>query len=153
MFSMRTLRINQQELVCGLLMIVGFTVYYEVMKLAGLYTNSYLRLFNFVIEFGLIYWLMKRLSKNESVMASTLMLSGVRASFIGVFGFSVIMFVYLLIDRPFLNALQSSSALGEYLTPLSGSILVFTEGMIAGGFASFLSARLLKSEKVLVQDE
>jgi uncharacterized membrane protein len=143
--------IKSRDLTFGILMFLGFVAYYLFMRLTGLYTNTYLRVFNFAIQFGVIFIMMKSSIKPKFHVTKSpqVMLSGIKASIIGVSAFVAFMVLYLGFFEPsFLETLQQASPLGKHLNLATATILLFTEGMLAGAVSTFIAQRYLRSQLV-----
>lgn len=143
---------KRREWFFGGMMFLGFLGYYLLMKSLGLYTNTYLRIFNIIIHFGLVYLTLRayKQSSPEKFNASNAILSGLRTTLVGVMAFIIFMVVYFTnINPAFLQTLQETSVLSEYLTPATASILLFTEGMLAGAFSSFIAHYMLRTKSAL----
>lgn len=143
---------NNNEIKNGLLMLAGFIAYFFFMKVLGLYTEVFLRVFHVFIHGTFVFLAMKMFRKQNQGEFDYLETFGVgmRASIIGVLGFSFFQFFYLqFIDPSFMSYIQENALMGSYLSPLKASIFLVMEGLGISILTSYVGMRILTiTEKV-----
>ncbi len=130
----------------GILMLIGFVLYFFIMKALGLYTNVNFRIINIFIHGSIVYWTMKTFRDQQSGPFKYLptFMAGFRTSIIPVLGFSLIQFLYLQYFNPdFMAYVQENAMLGSMLTPLRASIFLVMEGLGVTIFTSYVGMRYL----------
>jgi len=136
----------------GLLMALGFTLYFVVMHLLGLSETYEARLLNAVVHLSLLYFAIKEYSEADETSSTSQYVRGVAvgmySSFIGVLGFTIFMFIFLSINDEFMLALKEYFSLGNFLNPLMASAFMFVEGIAVGLIGSYIITRILESNLV-----
>ncbi len=130
----------------GLWMFAGFTSFFLLMHLIGQSQNFTLRVFNGVIHLGLVTAAI-RTYREEYVGARDNYLSsvamGIYASVIGVVAFSIFMLLFLIFNPGFLSAIQAKTSFGDYLTPVTSTFFILTEGIAISLIGSYIITRIL----------
>lgn len=120
---------------------VSLIVYFLFMKLIGLETNFYLRIFNFFIMTGGIYLLFRNaiIRSDESIGYLDGLRMGLQFTIISVLIFIVFLGLYLkFIDRSFLQVMEESGLWAfNNVTISQASIGIFIEGMASGLIITF----------------
>lgn len=131
------------EIKNGIFMLVGFIIFFLVMKFLGLYENMALRFLNFIIHGTFVYLSVKAYheTKKGHEYLPTFM-AGMRTTVIGVFGFVIFQYFYLaLIDPEFMAYISENAIMGNRLTPVTTCIFLMVEGIAGGILFSYVSMR------------
>lgn len=128
---------------------IALILYFLIMKLLGLETNFYLRIFNFFIMTGGIYFLLRNSIRrsDESIGYLDGLRMGLQFTIISVLIFIAFLGLYLkFFDRSFLNVMQDSGLwASENVTISQASIGVFIEGIASGLIITFAWMQYFKS--------
>lgn len=130
----------------GLWMFLGFTVFFFVMHFFGFSQRYDLRIFNGVIHLSLMYLAIReyRNSNEESVnnyVSGVAM--GMYTSVIGVLPFTIVMFLYLVLNPDFMANVTDNADLQRFITPLTASLFIFTEGIAVSLIGSYIETRII----------
>ena len=142
---------SKRDLTYGLLLFLGFAGYFFVMKAADLYYNYNLRIFNVIIHFGLVYLAIRSFYKahpDKDFNYLTGTLAGFKPSLISVILFGLLQLIYLSIDEAFLNHLQQSITIGEYINPFTASFAVILEGIGVSVIVSYIAMRIVDAQEI-----
>ncbi len=128
------------------MMFAGFTLFFLLMNLFGLASNTNLRIFNFLIHMGFIYFAIKayRESHRDTFpnYAKGLVL-GMYTSAIGVLGFTIFFLLFLTINPALMLEFKEVLPLGKYLNPFTLSIFVLVEGTAVSLIGSYILSRVV----------
>lgn len=130
----------------GLWMLVGFTTFFFTMHLLGFSQRYDLRIFNGVIHLSLMYLAIKeyRNKYKESVNNYVSgVATGMYASIIGVLPFTIIMFLYLVLNPDFMANVTDNADLERFITPLTASLFIFTEGIAISLIGAYIETRII----------
>lgn len=124
--------------------------YFLIMKLLGLETNFYLRIFNFVIMTGGIYLLYRHTFKqgrSEHVGYLQALLMGAKLTTIAVVVFIIFLAAYIkLIDPSFVKVLDNAGIWSLNGVSLIQAMLgILIEGLASGYVISFVLMQFFKS--------
>ena len=157
----------------GLIMALGFIIYFLVMHLFDLSQFYYYRIYNAFIQLACIGVAMlayKNMRPNEFGKLTGFSM-GMITSIIGVSLFALFQFLFLVLSPDFITELKEAMAsisdgpeynraffsgppasksgitttVASYLTPFTAAIIVALEGLAAGFIISYLMMRLLLS--------
>jgi hypothetical protein len=126
--------------VYGLIMAANLVVYFLLMKLLGLETNFYLRIFNFVILVGGVYFLMRNeiIRSTQSVTYFEGLGLGLRATISSVIVFLFFLAGYInFFDPEFMKILQESEIWGTDITLPQAVTGILIEGIASSVVISF----------------
>jgi hypothetical protein len=126
--------------VYGLIMAASLVVYFLLMKLLGLETNFYLRIFNFVILVGGVYFLMRNeiIRSTQSVTYFEGLGLGLRATISSVIVFLFFLAGYInFFDPEFMKILQESEIWGTDITLPQAVTGILIEGIASSVVISF----------------
>lgn len=130
----------------GLWMFVGFTAFFFIMHFFGFSQRYDLRIFNGVIHLSLMY-LAIREYRNKNRESVNNYISGVAmgmyASVIGVLPFTIVMFLYLVLNPEFMANVTDNADLQRFITPLTASLFIFTEGIAISLIGSYIETRII----------
>ena len=132
----------------GLIMAVGFILYFLIMQALGFGNNYYFRIFNAAIHLTLITLAIK--SYKDQFPEEFNYLSGVSAgivtSLVGVVPFAIFMLIFLAVTPDFMESIQiEAENVGRYLTPFTASLIVLLEGLAVSIVASYIIMRIVDS--------
>ncbi len=124
--------------------------YFLIMKLFGLETNFYLRIFNFVIMTGGIYFLYRNTfhrGENEHVGYLQGLMLGAKLTTIAVVLFMVFLGIYIkFIDPGFMTVLDDTGIWSVDNVSLTQTMLgILIEGLASGYIISFVLMQFFKS--------
>ncbi len=127
---------------------IALIVYFFLMKLIGLETNFYLRIFNFFIMTGGIYFLFRNaiVRSDESIGYIDGLRMGMQFTIVSVLIFIVFLGLYLkFIDRNFLQVMEESGLWSfDKVSITQASVGVFVEGMASGLIITFVLMQYFK---------
>lgn len=125
----------------GLKIAAGLTVYFLIMKFAGLLYILELRMLNLIILVAGIYFALKKFkaTHEDHINYFRALATGVATGAIGSFGFAVFFWVYSsFIDPPFMQFLIDNEPMGRFLNPYITSFIVLLEGVFSGLLVTFV---------------
>ncbi len=114
--------------------------YFFIMRGLGLYTEVYLRAFNFLILGGGILLALMRYAKltRDKIDYFRGIQIGARITLMAVLPFAVLMGLYLRVDKEFMQYLRDNLTVGPYLTPFIAAGAIAVEGVVSGFIATFV---------------
>lgn len=130
----------------GLWMLAGFISFFLLMYSIGLGYRTELHLFNGAIQLFCMYWAIRLYyiqNPENTVRYIAGVIQGLRASVIGIAGFTVFMTIFIAMHPEFLETLRQNSNMGEYLTPFTASLFILVEGLMVSLIGSYLLTRFL----------
>jgi len=130
----------------GLWMLAGFIAFFLLMYTVGLGYRPELHLFNGVIQLFWLYWAIRSYyAHNPEYLDRYIagVAQGMRASVIGIGGFTVFMTIFIAMNPGFLETLRQNSKMGEYLTPFTASLFILVEGLMISLIGSYILTRIL----------
>lgn len=137
--------------VYGLLIGAALIVYFLLMKVLGLESNFYLRIFNFVILIAGVYFLLKNQIKDskQSVTYFEGLGLGLRATITSVLVFVAFLAVYVnFFDPGFIKVLENSEIWGSDIKLSQAAVGIFIEGMASAIVISFAWMQYFKKYTV-----
>lgn len=135
----------------GLFIFLGLVTYFMVMKWVGLFEIHELRGLNFFILLaGIIYSIRyyKKKCNTDFVYFQGLSL-GILTTLLAVIPFGIFIFFYLQLDVNFMQNLIANEPFGRYFNPFILSFLVAFEGIISGGFMSFVLMQYMQKSHMV----
>jgi len=137
--------------VYGLMIGAALIAYFLLMKFIGLETNFYLRIFNFIILIGGVYFLLNseiKKSKRSVTYFEGLGL-GLRSTITSVVVFIAFLAAYIkFFDPDFMQVLESSKIWGTDITISQAATGIFIEGMASAIVISFAWMQYFKKYTV-----
>lgn len=131
----------------GIFTAIGLIVYFLVMKMFGLETVYWLRVFNVFIMIGGIFWMLNnqiRRGKPGVGYFGGLGL-GVRLTLTAVILFVIFLAIYGKIINPnFVNSLESSQLWGADVTTDQVVVGILIEGVVSGVVITFILMQFFK---------
>lgn len=127
-------------------MLVGFILFFFIMHLLGLSTNIWLRVFNGVIHIGLIWAAIREYRKEHRDSINNYVsgvATGMWTSAIGVLGFVVFMFFFMVLNESFMEAVQNSIPIEKYINPLTATLFILAEGIAISLIGSYIVTRII----------
>ncbi len=139
----------------GIIMFIGFLVFFIFMKFLSLVSNTNLRILNGFIHLPLVYLAIREYKKRIPLEQFTYFsgsMIGVKASLIGVGAFALYQMVFLYLDGAMMGFIIENAFAGakNYLTPFTISLYLFLEGMIASMLVSYIAMRIVDMQKKIV---
>jgi hypothetical protein len=133
----------------GIFMAIGLTVYFLIMKLAGLVHVTELRVLNVVFLVWAIYGCLKSLQKADGNLDYfKSMVSGVLVATIGTGVFAIFLFFYMsVLDTSLMDSIIENEPMGRFLNPYMISFIVFLEGIFSGLLFTFILSNYLQPEE------
>ncbi len=128
---------------------LAMIAFFLIMKLLNLVTIVEFRFLNFIIMFlGVRAILIQSRNENNGKLE---FLHGIFTGFITAFFtsvfFAVFVFIYLNIDKSFMEYLKVTQPFGSYLSPGSASLVTIIEGVAAGSIISFAMIHLFNRDE------
>jgi hypothetical protein len=132
----------------GVLVFTCLILYFCVMSWGNLYQNLMLRGLNFLILLGGILIALKMYSSatKDKIDYFTGIKIGLRITFIGVLPFVLFIALYLSFDKHFMQMIQQTVSIGNYLNPVTAAGAVFIEGISSGAVITFCAMQYFKKE-------
>ncbi|NBB88843.1 MAG: DUF4199 family protein [Bacteroidetes bacterium] len=139
----------KKEILYGILLFLGFLLYFFIMKETELYAEFNLRILNIVIHAAIIYLAIRsyyRSADTESVNYIDGTMAGIRPGAIGVILFCIFQIIYLHIDENLMSSLNENSMAGSYLNPFTASAILLFEGFAVTVVLSYITMRIVDSQ-------
>lgn len=133
----------------GSMMFAGFTLFFLLMNLFGVASNTNLRIFNFIIHVSFIYFTIKAYRESHRDTFPNYakgLVAGMYSSAIGVIGFTLFFMLFLSINPNLMMEFKDKLPLGKYLNPFTMSIFVLVEGTAVSLIASYILSRVVGLE-------
>ena len=133
----------------GLLTFLGLTIYFLLMRFAGLFQIIELRYLNGLFMVVAIWKALKFYKKNsqsELTYFEGLGL-GTMTAVVAAVPFGLFVLFYLLIDSDFMAFLVANEMFGQYLNPPVLGFLIAFEGLVSGVMISFILMQYLKRQQ------
>ncbi|MCA1761984.1 MAG: DUF4199 domain-containing protein [Cryomorphaceae bacterium] len=129
----------KKSIVYGLLTALALVVYFLIMKVLGLETNFYLRIFNFVIIVAGVYALLSSTIKSgNNISYFEGFGAGFRLTLTSVIVFLAFLGLYThYIDPSFIEVLEQTGIWGSNISLGQAAFAIFIEGMASGVVISF----------------
>lgn len=130
----------------GLWMLAGLISFFLLMFAIGLGYRTEVHLFNGVIQLFILYWAIRAYyvrNPENRVRYMAGVAQGMRASAIGIGGFTIFMTIFIAMNPQFLDTLRQNSQMGEYLTPFTASLFILVEGLMVSLIGSYILTRIL----------
>ncbi len=137
--------------VYGLIIATALIAYFLLMKLLGLETNFYLRIFNFVILIAGVYFLLNNqiVRSAKSVTYFEGLGLGLRATITSVIAFLAFLAGYIsFLDTEFIQVLQESQIWGADITLGQAVTGILIEGLASSVVISFAWMQYFKKYTV-----
>lgn len=131
----------------GLWMFAGFTAFFLLMHLFGQSDNYHLRIFNGVIHMTVLFLAIRYYHQHSRIGASNYLSGvgvGMYTSAFGVIGFSVFLFLFLVLDPKLLQSLRETIPSGQYINPVTATLYVIVEGTVVSLIGSYIITRIVE---------
>ncbi|MCB0665958.1 MAG: hypothetical protein KDC80_09065 [Saprospiraceae bacterium] len=133
----------------GAFLFIGLMVYYLIMQLVGLSDRFDFRIFNAVIQAGVLYAAIRTYAKSEpaefNYLSGTTI--GVNTSVVGALPFAIFQMINLYLSPDLLAAVsERAPVLGPYINPFSAGLIVFMEGLAVGLILSYILMRVVDQQ-------
>jgi len=142
--------IMKRDFTYGILLFVGFLLYFFIMLGTDLYTEFNLRIFNIAIHGFLIYLAIRSFYKThpnqESINYVKGVMEGIRPGAIGVILFCIFQIIYLHVDETLMMTLKENAMAGSYLNPYIASGVLLFEGFAVTIVVSYISMRIVDAQ-------
>lgn len=127
---------------------LAMILFFLFMKMIGLVTVVELRFLNYVIMFFAVRYILLSVRRTNNGKLEYLkgMMKGFMTVFFTSVFFAAFVFIYLSIDRNFMNYLKDSQPFGSYLTAGSAALVNLIEGTAIGAIISFALMHLLNRD-------
>lgn len=138
---------KKSGIIYGLIIGGALIAYFLLMKLLGLERNFYLRIFNFVILIGGVYFLFKSQIKDSKHSVSYFegLGLGLQSTISAVIVFLLFLAAYVnFFDTEFLEILRESQIWGSNITIAQAGIGILIEGMASAIVISFAWMQFFK---------
>jgi pheromone shutdown protein TraB len=132
----------------SLFTVIGLIAYFFIMKFLGLEHNFNLRLFNALIMYAGVYYLIKSLmSSAESLSYLQGLLSGLIYSISVGLLFSAFVGIYTYLTPDFMQSIKDNEPQGVYMNEFGITILIFIEAMASGILFTYATMQFMKKKK------
>lgn len=141
----------KKEYVYGLVMGGALIAYFLIMKLLGLESNFYLRIFNFVILIVGVYFLLNSQIKNSTIPVTYFegFGLGLRSTLTSIIVFLVFMATYVrFLDPEFMQILQASQIWGSNVALFQAAVGILIEGIASACVLNFAWMQYFKKYTV-----
>lgn len=128
----------------GVLFFVGLVLFFITSYLLGVSGKYELRLANGLFHLVALYYGIKQLRMDRPKTHHNYVsgvAQGMYVGSVGTFLFTIFMVIFLAANPAFLAELQSSSGLNKALTPFTGGVFIFLEGIGVSLIASYILTR------------
>jgi hypothetical protein len=134
----------------GTLIALGLTAYLGVMYVIGLAHIIELRLLNLFILLAGVYYALKQHARTHEGHLNYFkgLVIGVATSTIGVSTFALILFIWLELDKSFMDTVLSNSPMGINLNPFISAAAIIIEGAFSGFFVTFILLNWVNTDEV-----
>ncbi|MBK8503810.1 MAG: hypothetical protein IPL46_17320 [Saprospiraceae bacterium] len=131
----------------GIGLFLGLIAYYLIMQILGLSNRYDFRIFNAVIQIGVLYLAIKEYAKSKpedfNYLSGTVI--GINTSVVGVLPFAIFQMINLYLNPQLLEFIQQNApVVGPYVNPFSGGLIVFVEGLAVGLVISYICMRVVE---------
>lgn len=122
----------------GIMVFIGLTAYFLIMKAAGLEHNLELRSLNiFIMGAGVFYSIKSIKNRNSDFNYFKGIGTGMFTAVSSSLAFAIFIFFYLLSNPEFLQEIKNVEPYGNYLNAFLISFIIIMEGSGSGFFLSF----------------
>ncbi len=131
----------------GILTAIALIAYFLFMKLFGLETQVWLRIFNFVILGGAIFILLNRRIRRDPAGVGYFggLGMGIRLTVTAIVVFVLFLAVYVnFIDAHFLEVVEASKMWGADMTMDQVAVGILIEGVVSGVIITFILMQFFK---------
>ena len=130
----------------GVILFLGLTIYFLLMRLAGLSDRYDFRMLNALIQIVVIYLAIQKYAETNrsafTYLSGTVV--GISTTVVGVIPFAMVQMVHLYLNTTFLEHIQQNApVIGPYINPFSGGLIVFVEGLAVGLILSYICMRIV----------
>ena len=130
----------------GVYLFFGLITYYLIMQMFGLSNRYDFRIFNAVIQVGVVYLAIKEYARSKpedfNYLSGTAI--GINTSVIGVIPFAIFQMINLYLSPQLLEFIRENApVVGPYVNPFSGGLIVFVEGLAVGLVISYICMRVV----------
>jgi len=135
----------------GLYMFIGFTAFFLIMYAIGQSANINLRIFNSIIHLSLMAFAIRdyRVKHRESLYNHVSGVAmGMYASFYGVVGFAIFMFLFLALVPSVMENINQIAPLDFGLNPVSAAAFIFVEGIATSLIGAYILGRVVDMNMV-----
>lgn len=130
----------------ALIMFVGFAALFGIMRLTDLYLNLEFRVLNIVVHGVVMYFAIREYNKKERSSDTYnyfhSFVAGFKPALIAVAAYALFQGIYLSIDTEFMTHIQEEAVIGQHLTPVTTSLVLFMEGAGASILLGYFCMRL-----------
>lgn len=133
--------------VVGALVSVSLIGFFLIMKAVGLAEVPSLRYFNFVFMAAGILSAFTYYKRKYSPGGLDYLFGlrlGIRITLTAIIPFAVFMFIYLKMDRGFMEFIINNADYGRYLNPLNAAAMIGFEGFVSGALVSYITMPYFK---------
>ncbi|NND34862.1 MAG: hypothetical protein HKN76_19910 [Saprospiraceae bacterium] len=130
----------------GTILFLALTTYFLVMHLLGLGERYDFRIFNAIIQIIVIYLAIRSYAKLHREQFTYLngTLIGIKTTVWGIIPFAILQMFHLYLNQPLLEYIRENApVVGPYVTPFSGGVIIFMEGLAVGLIVSYICMRIV----------
>jgi len=134
----------------GLRVAAGLTVYFLIMKFAGLLHVVELRMFNLVILVAGIFFALRKFKQTheDHLNYFRALVTGVATGAIGSIGFAVFFWVYVsFLDPDLMQYIIDHEPMGRFLNPYISAFIVALEGVFSGLLVTFVLINYITTDE------
>ncbi|MEO6037034.1 MAG: hypothetical protein ABIQ93_01395 [Saprospiraceae bacterium] len=135
----------------GVLMFIGFTVFFLLMHLLGLSYIAELRYLNLAIQLGVLWmamraWLREQPAHFDNYTEAVAL--GLVTSGIGAGAFAIFVILVLYASPALMNTIQAHTprVLADHLDPGMAGVFIFSEATVAGLIGSYILIRIIEAK-------
>ncbi|MCE2496667.1 MAG: DUF4199 domain-containing protein [Flavobacteriales bacterium] len=139
--------IDRLRLKYGLLIFIGLTAFFVLMKLAGLVHVLELRVLNlFIVGAGIYYGIREyRRQYEHGTNYFNSFRFGLISGAIGIIPFAVMIVAYLVASPEFMAKVRASEIMGPYLNPVNVGFVLLAEGLGSSFLVTYTVMQYMKS--------
>ena len=134
----------------GLRVAGGLTVYFLIMKFAGLLHVVELRMFNLVILVAGIFFALRKFKQTheDHLNYFRALVTGVATGAIGSIGFAVFFWIYVsFLDPDLMQYIIDHEPMGRFLNPYISAFIVALEGVFSGLLVTFVLINYITTDE------
>jgi Protein of unknown function (DUF4199) len=134
----------------GILIAVGFIIYFTVMYFIGAGSHVELRLFNLPILGAGVYFGLKKFKETHGkhINYFRALATGVSISAIGTLLFSIFLFGFLKFHPDFMQWIMDNEPMGRHLNPYMLAFIILLEGVFSGLLVTFVLLNWIDTDEV-----
>ena len=130
----------------GIWFFVGLMAYYLLMQVLGFSDRFDFRILNALIQIVVVYLAIRTYAHTNredfNYLSGTVI--GVNTSIVGLIPFAIFQMINLYLNPSLVETIREiAPVVGPYINPLTGGLIVFSEGLVVGLVLSYICMRVV----------